>query len=224
MPLDGDMLEFGTGWLPLIPKLFHLAGARSLILTDVERLMDMATIARADAILEGRINEIAAVLGRPEADLRARLRLPFNATYIAPWQAESQPDESVDLILSRAVFEHVPVKSLEAVLAQFHRILRPGGAMCHVVDNSDHWEHQDKSLSRIDFLRYDNDLRWKIANFNMQSFQNRLRHSDYAAMFEQAGFSILHSAGEPDRYAWTNCVAFRSPKPIAAAATRTWRY
>src|SRR5438270_7929774 len=44
---DTEILEFGSGWLPLIPLLFHLAGARRLALTDVTKLMDEQTITRA---------------------------------------------------------------------------------------------------------------------------------------------------------------------------------
>ena len=41
------VLEFGSGWLPLIPMLFRLAGAERLVMTDIVRLMDDRTTARA---------------------------------------------------------------------------------------------------------------------------------------------------------------------------------
>lgn len=211
--LTGDVLEFGTGWLPLIPLLFHLAGARSLTLTDIERLMDAATIARAKRLVAQRIAEVAAVLEQPEAALLARLDAPFAPRYLVPWDASRQKAHSADLILSRAVFEHVPQAALRHVLAAFHRVLRTGGAMCHLVDNSDHWEHHDKTLSRIDFLRYDDrDLRWRIANSNVQSYQNRMRHSDYAALFAATGFTVLHSEGVPD----PTCLRDLNTLPLAA--------
>jgi hypothetical protein len=70
--------------------------------------------------------------------------------------------------------------------------------MCHLIDNSDHWEHTDKSLSRVDFLRYDREILWRVANLSQQHYQNRLRHSDYARLFQDHGFEILMADGEAD--------------------------
>ena len=152
---DADVLEFGTGWLPLIPLLFHLAGARRLVLTDVTRLMDEHTIAKARALIMGRIGDVSGVLQQPAEVLEARLHMPLACDYLVPWDPESHPAASVDIVISRAVFEHVPEDELRSALAQFHRILRPGGVMCHIIDNSDHWQHRDRKLSRVDFLRYE---------------------------------------------------------------------
>lgn len=194
-----EVLEFGTGWLPLIPLLFHLGGARRLILTDVVRLMDAQTIGRAKAIITGRMRDIAAALLQSPENLQARLRMPLEFDYLAPWDAAAQPADSADLIISRAVFEHVPQAQLRGAIAEFHRILRPGGAMCHMVDNSDHWQHWDRRLSRVDFLRFEEaGPIWRLAQLNAHIYQNRLRHDDYRRLFTELGFSVLSMQGEPD--------------------------
>ncbi|MGH7121268.1 MAG: methyltransferase domain-containing protein [Acetobacteraceae bacterium] len=195
-----ELLEFGTGWVPLIPWLFHLAGAGKLILTDIEHLMDQQTIERARRTVKRRIKDIAETLQEPESSLIPKIEGQMTFEYLVPWDAAAQPDESVDLVISRAVFEHVPVAQLQFFLQQFHRILREGGAMAHVVDNSDHWEHRDHHLSRINFLRFDeHDMFWRLAQFNPQSFQNRLRHDDYVSLIERAGFHVDAALGEPDQ-------------------------
>ena len=107
IPVTGDILEFGTGWLPLIPLLLHLAGARSLVLTDVERLMDDATVASAKRLIAKRMDEVAAALEQPKDRLLKRLNAGYAPGYLVPWDAASHPTGSVDLIISRAVFEHV---------------------------------------------------------------------------------------------------------------------
>jgi len=192
------VLEFGSGWLPQIPMLFHLAGAGRLILTDVERLMDARTTARAHERIAGRIDAIAAAFETPREALLARLE-GFSFDYRVPWDPATEPAASVDLVISRATFEHVPTEALRAFLAEFRRILRPGGATCHQIDNSDHWEHRDKSLSRVEFLRYEeDDWLWRLAQLNTQGFQNRLRHSDYQALFAEAGFRVVLAEGVPD--------------------------
>jgi SAM-dependent methyltransferase len=196
---DATILEFGSGWLPLIPLLFHLAGARRLILTDVVKLMDAQTVGRAKVIVASRMDEIAEALRQSPESLQARLRLPFEYDYLVPWDAAAHPAGSVDLIISRAVFEHVPKDRLRYFLAQFHRILRPGGTMCHVIDNSDHWQHQERSLSRVDFLRYEEvQPIWRLAQTNLHMYQNRLRHDDYRQLFTELDFRVTVTKGEPD--------------------------
>jgi len=208
-----EILEFGSGWLPLTPLLLHLAGARRSTLTDIARLMDDQTTDRAKAIVAGRIGDIAEVLGECPDTLEAKLQAPFAFDYLAPWHATSHPSDSADLILSRAVFEHVPEDEIRSFLRQFHRILRTGGAMCHVIDNSDHWQHRDRSLSRIDFLRYDEmDPIWRLAQINEQAYQNRLRHEDYRRLFEEAGFAVALERGEPD----PKCLEDLRQLPIAS--------
>ena len=211
--LDAEILEFGSGWLPLIPLLFHLAGARRLILTDVAKLMDEQTIARARAVIAGRMDDVAKVLHQPKEILAARLHMPFAYDYLVPWDAASHPASSVDVVISRAVFEHVPKERLRFFIAQFHRVLRPGGAMCHVIDNSDHWQHRDRSLSRVEFLRYEEtDTIWRLAQINQQAYQNRLRHGDYRRLITEAGFDIVRTEGEPD----PECLEHLTRLPLAS--------
>lgn len=199
-PIAGaTVLEFGSGWMPLIPLLLHLAGARHVVMTDIARLMDDHTVARAKQMVADRIGDVAACLDVGGDNLLAKLKGAFEPDYLVPWDIAAHPSQSVDIIMSRAVFEHVPEPSLRFFMGHFRRILAPNGAMCHIIDNSDHWEHKDRSLSRIDFVRYeDSDIVWKLAQLNEQAFQNRLRHSDYSAMMTEAGFVIAFAEGQPD--------------------------
>lgn len=211
--LTGVVLEFGTGWFPLIPLLMHLAGARKLVLTDVERLMDDTTVATARRLVADRLDDVAEVLEQPKDQLLARLATRFDPEYLVPWDASGHETGSVDLIISRAVFEHVPEPLLQQFMVQFHRVLRPGGAMCHLVDNSDHWQHTDRKLSRINFLRFGNGLLWRAAQLNAHAYQNRLRHSDYLRLFEDGGFTVVLSSGEPD----PKCLRDLETLPLAPA-------
>jgi SAM-dependent methyltransferase len=194
-----EVLEFGSGWFPLIPLLFHMAGARRLVLTDVAQLQDEHTFARARAIVAGRVDDAAKVLDCPVAELLSRLNGPFPHDYLVPWNPKTFPDQSLDIVVSRAVLEHVPKVQIEYFFKHFHRILRDDGVMCHIIDNSDHWQHKDRSLSRIEFLRYEEtELFWRLAQLNEQAFQNRLRHSDYEKLIADADFQIILAEGEPD--------------------------
>ena len=60
--LQGNVMELGTGWLPILALLFHLAGSRHLVLTDIRRLMDERTILRARTLVAGHLPLIAQEL------------------------------------------------------------------------------------------------------------------------------------------------------------------
>lgn len=208
-PLPGkSVLELGTGWQPLIPFLCRVAGAAHVTLTDQERLMDARTVANASAFLHERRLRIAERLGLTEVEVERRIQVPgaadletllghLHMSYLVPYEIDRTPTASVDVVTSRAVLEHVSPKLIERLLAGFARILKPGGVTCHIIDNSDHWEHKDKSISRVNFLKYDD---WVIGalGLNVQNYQNRLRHFEYLDLFRRAGYEVLKEVGEVD--------------------------
>lgn len=194
--LGGVVMELGTGWLPTVPLLFHLAGARRLILTDVQRLMDATTRAEAKRVVLANEDLVRGPLGLSPAAFRERLERMPACDYLVPWDPAALPEGSVDVLISRTVLEHIPAPVLEDYAGAFRRILRPGGVMCHLIDNSDHWQHHDRRLGRLHFLRYDDDWRWWL--LCLRRYQNRLRHSDYLALFARHGWQAAAALGEPD--------------------------
>ena len=191
------VMEVGTGWIPTIPHIMHAYGAERLVLTDVERLSDPQSFDHAKKLVEGAIGRIGdACTGDPDT-LRANLRRPLNYDYRCPPRLEELENGSVDLVYSRTVLEHIPEKLLRELLLTWKNLLRPGGYAVHFIDNSDHFEHRDKTLSRLNFLTLP-DWLWRIASFNTQNYQNRLRHSQYIELFENAGYEIVSVEGKPD--------------------------
>ncbi len=191
----GRVLEIGTGWVPTIPYLFHAAGAGEIVMTDVEELIDAHTHAAAKAFVAKNIDEIADQLNLSADVARANLERPFAGLYMCPFDRSRVAARSIDVVYSRTVLEHISPPTLEHILSDGRDYLAPGGLSIHVIDNSDHFEHRDKSLSRINFLRYP-DWIWRMTHLNIQSYQNRLRHSDYIRLFQQAGYDLLHVEGE----------------------------
>jgi hypothetical protein len=62
--------------------------------------------------------------------------------------------------------------------------------MSHGVDHSDHRANTDPRVNRFDFLRFEEPL-WRLLCLNPQDYTNRLRHSDYLALFERTGHHVL---------------------------------
>jgi SAM-dependent methyltransferase len=206
-----QVLELGSGWHPVVPILFRLAGAAQVTLTDLEELLDPTLIEHAFRYIHERRIEIASRLQLDENQIskewtRFKECAPKGAPadsvslgfrYIVPFRIQDFASDAVDIVVSRAVLEHIPVAEIGNLLTEFKRVLRPGGLMCHIIDNSDHWEHSDKGISRVNFLRY-SDLVWGLTGLNRQNYQNRLRHCEYLAMLRENGFGIVTEIGEID--------------------------
>lgn len=204
MSLPGaTVMEIGTGWEPLVPILLHLAGAKTVLLTDATRLIDAATIEGSLECLRFKKATILEKLGLSAAafDKALEMRQPieldefwghFGFEYRAPCDCTKMNVESgsLDVVMSRAVFEHVPAPVIASMMTETKRMLKPGGLACHIIDNSDHWAHGDKTISRVNFLRYSDEV-FRLTHLNELNYQNRLRHSEYAEMFREAGFAIV---------------------------------
>ncbi|HUU22184.1 MAG TPA: class I SAM-dependent methyltransferase [Phycisphaerae bacterium] len=112
--------------------------------------------------------------------------------YLAPADAArlELPGASVDFHVSLFVFEHVPPDAVAGILAEGARVLRPGGAMVHHIDYSDHFSHSDTSISPINFLQF-SDAQWAQYAGNRYMYMNRLRQDDYVEMFRSLGQRIV---------------------------------
>jgi SAM-dependent methyltransferase len=124
---------------------------------------------------------------------------PFGIHYSAPGDATRSglPDGSLDLYFSVAVFEHVSVKTVKALLREAYRTLRPGGLTYHVIGMFDHYTTMDPSITQVNFLKY-SDFTWRMLGQNKIYFHNRLRESEFVTLFREAGFEIVDKRSEVD--------------------------
>lgn len=187
-------LEVGTGWVPTVPIVHLLCGAERLYLTDVVRYLDAQTLDLAKKNIQLHVGLIKEELGisKPVIDrvIAESVLQEGRLQYLAPVRWNTISAGSVDYVFSRAVLEHVPRGHIPELLAAASRVLKPGGLMAHIIDNSDHFQHNDKSISRINFLSYSSKA-WSII-CALADQPNRLRHSDYRRIFQSAGLSIAY--------------------------------
>jgi len=193
----GTVLEIGTGWVPTIPHIFHAVGAEKLILTDVEPLLDEATQRQAKDFVTSKSEEIAEATGIENSQILGNLHRPLNFDYLCPFDFEQINPKSIDVIYSRTVLEHISPNVLAGMVSHMASALKPDGFMYHIVDNSDHFEHNDKSIVRLNFLRYSKFV-WSLTHLNKQEYQNRLRHSDYVKLFDVPEVEALFLEGIVD--------------------------
>jgi SAM-dependent methyltransferase len=136
-----------------------------------------------------RIPRVAAT--RSRSRMIRNLKTATGIDYRAPLDARRTglAASSVDLVTSNSTLEHVPRQELLPLMAECRRVLKDTGIVCVRVDYEDHFAGFDRDLSPYNFLRY-SESEWRRFNSRLH-YQNRLRHSDYVALFEEAGFSLL---------------------------------
>ena len=206
------IVEIGTGWLPILPLILRAGGAGEVITLDHDRLMDRRTFVHAITYIRENLDRILRISGLPRsyfnlstlpsrsepslADLcRAGAivyRAPFDFTKLAP--------QSADMVVSRATLEHIPEQRLREIFLHAAKVVKPGGIMCHIVDVSDHFAHTDKSLSRVDMLRY-SDEEWLARTRHRLNHLSRLRWFDYAGLMRDTGWDVLRAWTSSDE-AW----------------------
>jgi hypothetical protein len=164
-------------------------------LTDITSNMDQQTFLISKEIVLDRLDEVATAFNfDPQAARQtlvgARTPKELEMTYMVPFDLVAVPDASLDLVMSRACLEHIPVVELEALVAGLRPKLKRDGFMAHAIDNSDHFSHVDPTLSRVNFLTWSeakHRLIWQIG----QGGENRLRHHEYADLFRRTGYEVM---------------------------------
>jgi hypothetical protein len=165
------VLEVGTGHLPIVPIGLFICGALEVITVDLNRRLDWQLMAKALQWIASNKELMYSVYGGivSKQELDERLELIesqkykpenfcklANITYLAPADAAKLDlsDESIDLHLSVTVLEHIPKDILSGIMSEAKRLLTKYGVAMHAIDLSDHFEHADKSISKVNFLRF----------------------------------------------------------------------
>jgi SAM-dependent methyltransferase len=206
LPEGRRVMEVGTGRRLDMPLAFYLLGATSVDTVDLHSYLKepivlsalRSIVANRDelaslfspftdaAALSRRLDSLAPISSLP--DLLAKTRI----TYHAPVDATRThfPPASFDLQFSYTVFEHIPYDVLRGILSECRRVLSPTGIACHHIDLSDHFAHDDPSISFVNFLRY-GEKEWNTYNDNQFAYHNRLREPDYQRLYREAGHELL---------------------------------
>lgn len=185
---DKHIMEYGPGDLPGVALLMIAHGARHVVCVDRFAMVRMSP-------KNARIAEIMLErLPQPQRDrANACFKQPghpgsgFDAKCI---EYRVQPNglsglaNAVDLVISRAVLEHV--NDLPATFRDMYAALKPGGIALHLVDLKSHGLHRDNPL---DFLSWPTWL-W-AAMYSAKGVPNRLRVDAYRDAVRQSGLETV---------------------------------
>ena len=114
-----------------------------------------------------------------------------------PAGALSWPDDTFDVVWSYSVLEHVTHP--DAVLADVHRVLRPGGRTVALIDLTTHAHGRRDPRLMFEFLRF-SERTWRLMTSNRSIYVNRLRRSQWRDAYERAGLGIVGEEAD----AWTD--------------------
>lgn len=206
---DRSFLEIGTGWFPTLPVCFYLGGAKRCATYDLHRLLDFDLARRMVLRLERHLPAIATAAGCGEAAVRERFTAVAATTtldaflrctgidYHAPSDATATglASNSVDVVFSNSVLEHVPAAVIDALMVETQRVLQRGGVAIHSVNCGDHYAYFDRSITQVHYLRF-TEPAWRLWNNDLQ-YQNRLRANDFIASAERAGLRIVLNRQKP---------------------------
>ena len=203
------VVEIGTGWLPVFPLCFSLAGVARCRTYDLNRHLTAGMVRQTLLHLERHLSVIASAAGRAEDRVRERFAVlaaqgspdavlrEAGIEYVAPADATRTglPDRSVDLILSNSVLEHVPEPVIDGLMGEARRILGPGGVAIHAVNCGDHYAYFDRRITPIHYLRF-SAREWRRWN-NEILYQNRLRPLDFLDAARRAGLRVVLDRHRP---------------------------
>jgi SAM-dependent methyltransferase len=201
---DARVVELGSGTCPALAACMYLAGAAKVFSLDRERRQSPELVGElADRLVvhaaliardSGRaLDEVAALQTALSHAVGRGTSLMHATDNVIDYRAPADGADtalaagSIDLVISRSLLEHEPPARLVALFAEARRILRPGGAMIHLIDCADHYAAGDPSRGPLDYLAHSDAewARWNTAFLH----QNRLRAADFATLAREAGFS-----------------------------------
>lgn len=202
-------LEIGTGWIPMLPICYSLLRAETLHTFDQIRHLNPVLTLRMVRLLKSHLDKIAEASLQPLEEIQETYEILNSARtiedllksariqYHAPADATATglPSDSIDVVVSNDVLEHVPGAVIYEMMKESQRILRPGGLIVHNVHCGDHYEKFDRKITAINYLAY-SERHWRLWT-NKLNYQNRLRPRDFLGFAEKAGLEVISTRSKP---------------------------
>lgn len=188
-----DILEIGSGSSFGWGYLFLVLGVNSYTSSDIVRSANMS--ARA---IETELSLIKLVEQKYKKRILGKYivfknkhinsltnKLRFQVLDITAKDLKVR--RQYDIIISNAVFEHLPKKSVPKAINNMCQLLKNNGYMLHQIDLRDHYNfHQP-----FNFYAY-SESQWKRLTNLGYFYTNRVRPGDYISLFTKNDFKVTY--------------------------------
>lgn len=197
---SGEMLDYGAGWHPTIPLLWHGLGANKQTLVDITANLSPAQTLQTLRVYQDLIGApkwkqrvsvrplppVAAPSGAAAASVLAPLGIQYHAPY---GEFLAKHPNHFDLVICTQVLQHVSAPGLSGIFAELFRCLKPGGYFMSTIHLVGHFRNPAARPGQYEHLEPSPGTWENWINSNFMSF-NRLKPPDYRGLFEGAGFKL----------------------------------
>ena len=202
---DAVIMDVGTGWYHHEPFLLYLCGFSKFYLFDVvekskfiyiknylngiidniEMISNELQIDESNAI--DKINELLSCNSKKEIYKICN----FEPVITKDFSRLFMPENSIDLMVSNCVLNHIPLDILKPELKILKKILKPNGYMHFLIGHDDHWTFHDLKMNKFQYYIYSDKYYKRLFETNFQ-FQNRLVKKELIDLFDQCGLILTN--------------------------------
>ena len=202
---DAVIMDVGTGWYHHEPFLLYLCGFSKFYLFDVvekskfiyiknylngiidniEVISNELQIDESNAI--DKINELLSCNSKKEIYKICN----FEPVITKDTNRLFMPENSIDLMVSNCVLNHIPLDILKPELKILKKILKPNGYMHFLIGHDDHWTFHDLKMNKFQYYIYSDKYYKRLFETNFQ-FQNRLVKKELIDLFDQCGLILTN--------------------------------
>jgi len=185
-PKGMTLLEIGPGDSIATAIIAASYGARPLLVdagafvrTDMLPYTNLVSALSEDGLVPPDISKCSSI---------HEILIQCNAQYLTDGlkSLRQLENESIDLIFSQAVLEHISYHEFPDTMLECYRLLKRNCLCSHQIDLRDHLSN---GLNNLRFSR----ALWESSLFSSAGFYtNRIRCDDMLEQFTQAGFQILN--------------------------------
>ncbi len=181
-----NILEIGSGWMPIMPYFFKYFGNCDKVYSyDINQHYSKIYINELNQYYKSEFGKYVEVVKDQKYSLPDFVEYFPNQNVIT-----AELPKKVDVVFSRFVLEHVTPQDMLEMHKRFASEYDENTLILHLISPSDHRAYSDKSLSHYDFLKYSRKEWDKIQT--KFDYHNRMRLPQFLEIFIKAGMEVLH--------------------------------
>lgn len=209
---QATILELGTGWTHFYSIFLRLFYDLDIIAFDIwdnrqflalgKRFAKLANllpnlIPKNQAHYLNRIQQLTEGLSQCKTFDEVYNLLGITYVVEPSGNLDFLADESVDMVFSVDVLEHIEKGALNRTIRSMRRVLKPGGISAHQIGLDDHLQHYAHGMASKQYLKFSDSV-WKILFENKIQYFNRIQLPDFQVLFKSNGFHLIECTTEKD--------------------------
>jgi hypothetical protein len=187
-----DIIEIGSGWFPIMPYfLKYKCLVKNIFTYDINQHYTKKGVLALNTIFSKKYNTPI------EVAKDNKFNLPSGINYYPSVNIIKEKLPKAAVIFSRYVLSHVNYDDLIGMHKKFKEDFTKGTYLIHFISPSDLRQHNDKSISLQDFLKYSKE-EWDRIQTKFD-YHNRLRLPQFLEIFKDLGIEVIHTSYENDK-------------------------